>query len=87
MAYKTEVQRNLENFFEEKNLPYESWDIIHDGTSHFIDTDFVIELILKSTGTEQQKKIRNQITKIDFMNGNVNHYLKFLAENYVKTCF
>ena len=31
------------------------------------------------------EQIANTLRKIDFANGNVNHFLKFLAEAYVKT--
>jgi hypothetical protein len=74
----------LERFFEEKDLAYESWSIAsEDGTEHLIDTDYVIESIFATSKTEQTK-IADTIRKIDFANGNVNHYLKFLAGVLVK---
>jgi hypothetical protein len=81
---KTAEQKYFNNFFEEKQLPYEMFEIEHQGQAHLIDTDFVIELI-KGAPQAEQKQIRNTLVKIDFVNGNVNHFLKFLAESFVKT--
>lgn len=80
---KTADQKYFDLFFDEKQLPYELFEIEHQGQMHFIDTDFVIELI-KGAPAAEQKQIRNTLVKIDFANGNVNHFLKFLAEAYVK---
>lgn len=73
----------LETFFEEKQLPEESWEIVaEDGTPHFIDTEVVKEAIL-NCGSQEQKKIADVIRKIDFQNGNVNDFLKHLAKGLV----
>jgi len=73
----------LETFFEEKNLPFESWEVIaEDGTPHFIDSDVVVEAILNCPNHEQ-KKIADVIRRIDFANGNVNDFLKHLAKGLV----
>jgi hypothetical protein len=40
------MMMNLETFFEEKEIPYTNWEIEHDGETHFIDSDVVIEAIL-----------------------------------------
>jgi hypothetical protein len=72
----------LETFFEEKNLPFESWEIEADGVTHFIDSDVVVEAVLNCP-TEEQKKIAEVIRQIDFKNGNVNDFLKHLAKGLV----
>ena len=73
------ITKNLKMFFDEKDLPLESWDIMSkNGTMNYIDNEVVIEHILVSPESEK-KQISNMITKIDFMNGNVNHFLKHLA--------
>jgi hypothetical protein len=76
----------LELFFEEKEINFEAWEIEAHGETHFIDTDFVIELI-KEAPLQEQEQIVHQLRKIDFVNGNVNHFLKFLAEAYVKNYY
>jgi hypothetical protein len=79
----TKTAKYLDLFFEEKEINFEMFEINHEGQMHLIDTDFVIELI-KGAPTGEQDQIANQLRKIDFVNGNVNHFLKFLAEAFVK---
>jgi hypothetical protein len=81
---QTALQFWAETFFEEKQLPIEELEIECAGSTHFIDTEFVQELIIKSTPDKELKTIKDTIVKIDFKNGDVNHYLKFLAEAYIK---
>jgi len=80
MANKTWAER----FFEEKQIPYKEWTIYHNDTQHFIDNDFVIEII-KGLSPAELKQVKNMLIKIDFANGNVNHFLEHLANGYVKT--
>lgn len=80
----TKTDKYLKVFFEEKEIRFEAWEIDQNGMSHFIDTDFVIELI-KGAPAHEKDQIANTLRKIDFMNGNVNHFLKYLAEAFVKT--
>ncbi|MDP2386448.1 MAG: hypothetical protein Q8M29_08750 [Bacteroidota bacterium] len=74
----------LHNFFEEKNTPYQLFEILDtDGLTHFIDTDFVIQAIFKAPINEQQV-ISQTIRKLDFYNQPITDYLKFLAEVLIK---
>lgn len=68
----------LKTFFEEKNLPYQQWEIETSDTWHLIDNEVVIEHVLLTEGDER-RQIEDVIRKIDFMNGNVNHFLRHLA--------
>jgi len=69
----------FETFLKEKNLPYESWELMSEnGTLNLIDSDVVIENI-KIAPDHEQKQIKDIIIKIDFMNGNINHLFKHLA--------
>jgi hypothetical protein len=77
------TMKYLSVFFEEKQLPYEMWEIEHNEEMHFIDTDFVITLIQEAPKREQEQ-IAAQLRKLDFVNANINHFLKYLAESYVK---
>jgi len=89
-SYQTAAKRTaqstreyLETFFEEKQLPHQSWDITdQNGTMHYIDSDVVIEALLNAPPQEQEQAA-NIIRKIDFMNGDVNHFLKHLATGLV----
>lgn len=73
----------LKTFFEEKQLPHQSWEIQdQNGTSHYIDSDVVIEALMNAPAQEQEQAA-NIIRKIDFMNGDVNHFLKHLATGLV----
>ena len=70
-------------FLDEKNLPYASWEIQDEtGTTNFIDNDVVIETI-KNTSTTEQSKIKDILVKIDFHNGDVNHFFRHLAKGLV----
>lgn len=69
----------LKTFFQEKNLPLANWELeAEDGTLHWISNEVVIEHVM-AAGRDEQTQIANVIRKIDFANGNVNHFLKHLA--------
>ncbi|AFM40468.1 hypothetical protein Desaci_1451 [Desulfosporosinus acidiphilus SJ4] len=76
----------FETFFEEKDMPFKTFEIEHHGTIHLIDSDFVIKLI-KTCSEEEKKAIQEMLIRIDFRNGDVNDYLHHLAVGYVKTHF
>jgi len=74
----------FDTFLEEKNLPYVAWEIVdRAGMTHFIDSDVVIETI-KNAPAGDQKKIKEMIVKIDFHNGDVNHFFRHLAQGLVE---
>jgi len=69
----------FETFTEEKNIPYIMWELEdQNGMVHMIDNDFVIEAI-KTAHPSEQAQIKTTLVKIDFMNGDVNHFFKHLA--------
>jgi len=74
-------------FFEEKKIPPKTFEVKDKhGNTHFIDNEFVISLI-KSASQEEKKKIEQVLRKIDFHNGDVNHFLEHLAKGYIATHF
>jgi hypothetical protein len=74
----------LETFLEEKDAPYVSWELTDEsGTTHMIDSDVVVEFVKYECSADVQDDIKNAIVKIDFMNGDINHYLRFLAQGIV----
>lgn len=68
----------FDTFVAEKNIPYASWEIEANGTTHFIDNDVVMEHIRLTKGHEAAG-IKDILVKIDFHNGDVNHFFKHLA--------
>ncbi len=73
------MSQYLKTFFTEKNLPLANWELqAENGTVHLISNEVVIESIL-AAGRDEQTQIANVIRKIDFQNGDVNHFLKHLA--------
>ncbi len=70
----------IETFFDEKEVPIEVWAITDDdGTFHIISSDVVIEF-LKTLDGKDAEKVRDTLVMIDFNNGDVNHFLKFVAK-------
>lgn len=73
----------LDLFFEEKEIPYISWELQDStGTPHFIDNEYIIETV-KVAPKHEQEKIADVLRKIDFHNGDVNDFLKHLAQGLV----
>jgi len=69
----------FDTFTAEKKIPYIAWEInSEDGTTHMIDNNVVMEHIRISSKSEQNG-IKNVLVKIDFANGDVNHFFKHLA--------
>ncbi len=73
----------LDRFFEEKEIPFQLFNIDHNGQTHFVENSFIIEVIKNATITEKET-ISNTLRQIDFHNGDVNHYLQHLATAYIK---
>lgn len=76
----------LYNFFREKDIPSRMFDIVDsEGMEHSIPNEAVIEYIASTSGRERQQ-IEDTLRKIDFHNGDVNHFLqyvaKFMADSY-----
>lgn len=74
----------LQKFFSEKDLAPVTWTIDSpDGTANIISSEAIIEMIHGTEGAERTQ-IEDTIRKIDFHNGDVNHFLRFLAGEFVK---
>ena len=80
----TKNEKYLKTFFEEKDLPDVNWLIeAKDGMEHHISNEVVIEYIMVATD-EEQDAIVETLRKIDFFNGDVNHFLNYLAHGLVE---
>lgn len=68
----------IQNFFDEKVIPEITFEVEGPSGINYIPNTVVIEHI-KIAPASEQKRIGNILRKIDFMNGDVNHFLKHLA--------
>jgi hypothetical protein len=68
---------------EEKNLIHEVIEIESEEMVHFVEMELLLSLIEQAPETEK-KSILNTMSKIDFCNGDLMHFLKYLAEHYIK---
>jgi hypothetical protein len=70
----------LNNLIEEKGLDLEEIiEVQGESGTNFIPLGVVVEHILIAPDHEK-KQIRNVLVKIDFKNGDVMHFFKYLAE-------
>jgi hypothetical protein len=74
----------LRTFVEEKDLPVENFEIKHNGNVHLMDNYDMIEIMCELP-EEHHDKIKQMMVTIDFLNGNVNHFIRHLAEGYIYT--
>ncbi len=72
----------LDTFIEEKKLESVLFTIEYNNNVHFIESDFVLELI-KTASEIEQIKIKNMLVKLDFYNANIYNYLEHLAKGYI----
>lgn len=73
-------------FIEEKDLPVVNWEFDFNDNIHIMDNYDMVEIICELPA-ENQKMIKDKLVQIDFVNGNVNHFLKYLAQGYIETNF
>ena len=76
----------FDRFFEEKEIPYQMFEIEHGDTVHFIDTDVVIEGI-KNAPPSEQAQIRDMLVRLDFHNAPIVPFLEHLAGAMVKVAY
>lgn len=70
----------LDTFIEEKGIDTDRLlEAEGESGTNFIPVECVIESMKLTVGREQQQ-IKNILVKIDFMNGDVYHFLNHLAQ-------
>ena len=73
----------LAMFFAEKEIPSRLFEIEDsEGTLHMIPNECVIEVIAQ-VGKDEREQIEGVLRRIDFANGDVNHFLLHLAKALV----
>jgi len=69
---------NLVTFFAEKDFETRVYEVEANGTFHIMNTEVVIEAILRTQGQERQQ-IAGILQQLDFRNGDFHHFFKHLA--------
>lgn len=83
--YISVFERWIRLFFEEKGIDlHHMITVEHEGNTHILSLDFIIEACIVAS-KQEQRQIKDTIVKIDFMNGNVLHFMDHLANAYVRT--
>ena len=78
---ETEIMKEyLTTLLSEKNIDLDQ-DLEIEGPSgiNFMPLSMVIDAI-DNANPDHQKKIKNTLVKIDFLNGDVMHFIKHLAQ-------
>ena len=78
----------MKSFFrrmaEEKGIINDSIMVEVDDLIHIMNVSQIIDLI--EIAPEHEKAvIKDNFSKIDFMNGDLKHYIEFLAKAFIKT--
>ena len=74
----------FDTFIEEKEIDTGfTFEFDEAGMFHMVETAVVIDWV-KKLDPETKAKIKNNFVKIDFMNGNVMHFMEFMAKGMVK---
>lgn len=69
----------LETFFKEKNLPFEKFTVIHNKETHLISNLAVIDYLVNSLDSENQKTVKDILAQLDFTNDELNDFLEYCA--------
>lgn len=83
---KTKTDTFFDRFFDEKEIPFTTFEIEHGDTVHFIDTDVVIEGI-RSAPRHEKKQVENMLRRLDFHNAPIVPFLEHLAKAMIKVRF
>lgn len=77
---ETKLQKWFKTFFEEKNLSSKIYEVTSEnGTVNMIDSEIVIDTLINRANNIEQARAKNILVKIDFMNGDIHHFLNHLA--------
>lgn len=71
---------------EEKGILLDSFQVEVDGLVHMMNVEQIIQLI-EYAPEHEQKHIKDTFSKIDFHNGDIMDYIKFLAKAFIKMNF
>ena len=77
---KNNFNKWLDTFLAEKNIELDNTFEFNNENGFNLMTYAVVVEYVKNTAKENQTKIKNTLVKIDFLNGDVLHFLKFLGK-------
>lgn len=80
----SEFQKYIDRFFSEKDLPVDVWTFSEGNYFAAIDNQTVIATMRNEKNPSAQLIIRKTLMTLDFMNSDVNKYLRFVAEQMFK---
>lgn len=73
----------FKNMVEEKGLYNKEIQVEYNNLTFYMAVANIVMLVEQASETKQEE-IKNTMSKIDFHNGDIFHYLKFLALSYIK---
>lgn len=77
------MNRFITQFFKEKEIPFETFEVKDEtGMTHWMDTEIVIGLI-EQAPKKEQTQIENILRQLDYKNGDIVDFLKFLGKAFV----
>jgi hypothetical protein len=83
----TTTREYFQTFFTEKDLPTATWEF-HTATDvHIISSADVIEILQQLPEDPGARKIADTLRVLDFRNGDILHYLQFLARGLIQTTY
>jgi hypothetical protein len=72
----------LKIFLEEKNIPLDTDIVIRNNYGdNFLTLGVVVEFLSKLDNNSQEK-IQNKLVMIDFNNGNVINFMRYIAQGF-----
>jgi len=81
-ATKGEGNNYWDMYFEEKISINEIFEVETENNLHMIDKDNLKESI-KNLPFDVRKQIKDQIAYIELRNGDINHFLQYIAEGMI----
>lgn len=81
-----DFKESLETLFTEKGLMDERMVLNHGDQTHIMDIPFMIEY-LSTLPKNQKARIQHNFMMIDYQNGNIMHFMNYLAQSYLKVTF
>lgn len=73
----------ITTMLEEKGLIDEILEIEHEGINHTMPIGVILEFI-ENAPLNIQNQIKDTLSKIDFMNGDVLHFMRHLAVGIIQ---
>ena len=78
------TKQYFKDYFNESDKIDSSFEVTDSkGNTHIFDREMVLQEIL-SLPNSNQKQIRDRFVIIDFKNGDINHFIKYILKGLVK---